>query len=393
MMIKGRIMKSGKPLQWNRELVSDFWDTVSQSKLAQLSFSALAGNACFQVFEPFLDKSKPYLDFGGGDGDFARLLVSKGFRVASFDVSETRVAETNSRLASLGENFLGCVGAETKMKFAGVFLIEVAEHILEADIVETYERIQSLLDNDGLLFVTTPNNEDLDLNAAYDPQSGVFFHRWQHVRSFDRSKLTAMLKRFGFEEILTHEIEFKQDVFDAMNAALAHSGLPNPFATMRPVYMGAQSNLVGVFSYGKTPIVIDPTPYFISVRTMVELPSDAAYRVSPNAPTVFLSSEGIVHDAGFCYRIKLDVPVASDNGESHSASLIRLFENGVPLGPSHALHADIRASGGGAYSHWRDDLYFSSSDGSDPRANGRRYEIRIATSDSTASDSAIFPNR
>jgi 2-polyprenyl-3-methyl-5-hydroxy-6-metoxy-1,4-benzoquinol methylase len=374
-------MKNGKPLQWNRELVSDFWNTVSESRLAELSFSALAGNACFQVFEPFLDKSKIYLDFGGGDGDFARLLLSKGFRVASFDVSETRVAETNSRLASLGENFLGSVGAETEMKFAGVFLIEVAEHILEADIVETYERIRSLLDRDGLLFVTTPNNEDLDLNAAYDPQSGLFFHRWQHVRSFDRSKLASMLKRFGFEEVLTHEIEFKQDLFDIMNDALANSGLPNPFATMRPVYMGARSNLAGIFSSGKAPIAIDPTPYFISVRTSVELPSDARHKVGSSSQRYPLPCDTMMHDDGLCYRVKLDIPAASDSDESHPASVIRLFENDAPLGPSHALHADIRASGGGAYSHWSDDLYFSSSDGSDPRVNGRRYEIRIATSE------------
>jgi len=35
----------------------------------------------------------------------------------------------------------------------------------------------------------------------------------------------------------------------------------------------------------------------------------------------------------------------------------------------------IRQIGRGAYSHWRDDLYFSTSDGSDPRTNRRKYRI------------------
>ena len=33
------------------------------------------------------------------------------------------------------------------------------------------------------------------------------------------------------------------------------------------------------------------------------------------------------------------------------------------------------AVGGGRFSHWGDQLYFSTSDGSDPRGNGRIYEV------------------
>jgi hypothetical protein len=37
------------------------------------------------------------------------------------------------------------------------------------------------------------------------------------------------------------------------------------------------------------------------------------------------------------------------------------------------VHAQIRAEGGGHYSHWYDFIYFSASDGSNPRTNGRQY--------------------
>jgi hypothetical protein len=54
-----------------------------------------------------------------------------------------------------------------------------------------------------------------------------------------------------------------------------------------------------------------------------------------------------------------------------------LFENGFPLGPADSMHADIRAKGGGAHSHWGSHLYFSTSDGTDPRTNGRIYAYHV----------------
>ena len=58
-----------------------------------------------------------------------------------------------------------------------------------------------------------------------------------------------------------------------------------------------------------------------------------------------------------------------------SVSRLVVFEDGRPLGPGHASHADIRALGYGRYSHWGGEVYFSTSDNSDPRQNGRRYTV------------------
>lgn len=58
---------------------------------------------------------------------------------------------------------------------------------------------------------------------------------------------------------------------------------------------------------------------------------------------------------------------------------IVLYEDGIELAPSRAKHDLVRGSGGGAWSHWKTSIFFSSSDGSDPRTNGRRYEIQGLT--------------
>jgi MoaA/NifB/PqqE/SkfB family radical SAM enzyme len=56
----------------------------------------------------------------------------------------------------------------------------------------------------------------------------------------------------------------------------------------------------------------------------------------------------------------------------------RLFEDDRRLGPSEALHDDIRRYGGGRYSLWGRSIYFSASDNSDARYNGRSYVLRRA---------------
>lgn len=65
----------------------------------------------------------------------------------------------------------------------------------------------------------------------------------------------------------------------------------------------------------------------------------------------------------------------ADDGEHASRSTLLLYEDDKLLQPAHAMHEDIRNLGGGCYSHWKDMLYFSTSDGSDPNTNGRVYRI------------------
>jgi len=60
---------------------------------------------------------------------------------------------------------------------------------------------------------------------------------------------------------------------------------------------------------------------------------------------------------------------------------VELLEDGRLLGPDQALHADIRAHGHGAWSHWNFNpvtrVMFSTSDNTDPNENGRKYELKV----------------
>ncbi len=67
----------------------------------------------------------------------------------------------------------------------------------------------------------------------------------------------------------------------------------------------------------------------------------------------------------------------TDSMKKPDRSRTELFENDTPLGPPHSLHDLIRDTGAGQFSHWGSDLYFSSSDNTDPRTNRRRYKVVV----------------
>jgi hypothetical protein len=81
---------------------------------------------------------------------------------------------------------------------------------------------------------------------------------------------------------------------------------------------------------------------------------------------------GIRRERGYCWVAGVPAELLSD---LESASSVQLFEDERPLGPPHSTHADVRAFGGGRFAHWGPELYFSTSDNTDPLQNGRRYHI------------------
>jgi hypothetical protein len=67
----------------------------------------------------------------------------------------------------------------------------------------------------------------------------------------------------------------------------------------------------------------------------------------------------------------LDVP--ADASEAPARSPLALCEDGDLIGTPHSLHADIMKTGRGRYSHWGNSMIFSTSDNTNPNANGRTY--------------------
>jgi hypothetical protein len=78
--------------------------------------------------------------------------------------------------------------------------------------------------------------------------------------------------------------------------------------------------------------------------------------------------EAVQKEQGYCHIVMMSPGVPLSEYE--------LFEGESPLGPAASLHDEIRQHGRGRYSMWGRAVYFSSSDNSDARYNGRRYSLK-----------------
>jgi hypothetical protein len=78
-------------------------------------------------------------------------------------------------------------------------------------------------------------------------------------------------------------------------------------------------------------------------------------------------------DEGHCWVASVSPDLLSDK---EGASRLMVFEDDRQLGPAHSAYKDIRRNGGGRFTHWGPEVYFSTTDHSDPRTNGRRYHAK-----------------
>jgi hypothetical protein len=121
-------------------------------------------------------------------------------------------------------------------------------------------------------------------------------------------------------------------------------------------------------------------PILTALLTLTALHWAAAQEPGPR---FLIRPDRIGTEQGFCYIASMDFGEDGDRETGNKSGLV-LYEDGKPLGPARSYHADIRTKGGGRYSHWTATaLYFSASDNSNPRTNGRRYEVASTNPEST----------
>jgi len=113
----------------------------------------------------------------------------------------------------------------------------------------------------------------------------------------------------------------------------------------------------------------------------------ASLNGQPKIQSAEIDLTRVTNNSGHAYFISHNFGTASDTNidGQFNRSKLRIFENGVEMGPAHSLHKDIREEGSGRFSHWKTALYFSATDNSDPRTNGRIYTYSIEEGDVSSS--------
>lgn len=85
------------------------------------------------------------------------------------------------------------------------------------------------------------------------------------------------------------------------------------------------------------------------------------------------------HEAGDCWSSELPALAHYADDEAHpQQSTLALYEDGRSLPRCHSPLDEIKELGGGRYAHWKERLFFSATDGSDPNSNGRLYQYSVS---------------
>lgn len=196
-------------IPWTDDQIRRFWDHAAKAPESYASF--LVGRNIARRIGRHLHQAREVLDFGCGPGFLIPYLLAFGPRVAGCEMSAETAKLANSRLRDLA-NFEGVFDAgaliSAKRSFDIVTCIEVLEHLRDDALDATLETIHALVKPNGLLILTTPNDEDLTQSMVICPNCSAEFHRWQHVRSWSRGTLSAKLRESGFRVVSAEADDF-----------------------------------------------------------------------------------------------------------------------------------------------------------------------------------------
>jgi hypothetical protein len=140
-----------------------------------------------------------------------------------------------------------------------------------------------------------------------------------------------------------------------------------------------------LFGKGDEHVASNPVSEEIQTREDVAFVSpslavDASVTIQDIETEYSLDANKFKKEIGFCWQADLtDLPIeAGDSVEIPHRSSFLLCEDGRPLGTGHSSHQIIRNAGRGLFSHWGKQLFFSTSDNSDPHSNRRKYTLKHA---------------
>lgn len=198
-------------LQWTPDRIAAFWDFESRHPTRY--FTYLNGPEMIRQLRRHFGTSESILDYACGPGILLGHLLDSGYRVAGTD-SSPRSLEVVSNCFGGRDNFLGAYSPDDIRsrgdRFDCIFVVELLEHLDDTFLDGTLEDLKRLVPPGGRIIITTPNREKLAESHLICPGCQQVFHRWQHVRSWSRETLPAVLEERGFEVLEAFSTDFSK---------------------------------------------------------------------------------------------------------------------------------------------------------------------------------------
>ena len=145
------------------------------------------------LVKPFLSNNNTLLDYGCGAGDFLTYCKSQGVNTFGYETSDDarKVAEEKSQIKLKSTNE---IHQETK-QFDVITMWHVLEHVY--DLNKDFEKLTSLLNDDGRLIVAVPNRESFD--AKHYKESWAAYDLPRHLYHFTKKDITSFSKNYKLE--------------------------------------------------------------------------------------------------------------------------------------------------------------------------------------------------
>lgn len=326
------------------------------------------------------------LDIGCAKGEFMFMMKTKGWEVKGLDFS--------SKPPNIFNLDITYGDLETAPFEKGYFdlitMWAVLEHVYEPQ--KMLECINSLLRPGGTLVVLVTNFNSL--SASFMRNDDVP----RHVNLFTKKTVKRMLTQTGFEPVNYY---FDQDVFggsvrgalnffakrlagETMDEILTQFWTPNRWNEFTSLISGKNSGLMNMVNSLDTTI----SPLFDRLFDALQLGfiMTVVSKKKENHSDFDITKavhiiQPFAKDSGYAWKASIpnDNLLLGDNNDNPTRSKLILLENNKPMWKRHSLHADIRNTGKGRYSHWNNELLFSTSDNSNPNNNGRSYKIILET--------------
>ena len=180
-----------------------YYDDVLQKGLSNgKGIQANWHNKKFLSVYELIQNYKVHLDYGCGPGTFIgnySKLESVGV-----DISEIQISFAKKKY---GTNFDFFNTSQIQQenfnkKFDVITSIELIEHLTDEEILKLLDDLYDLLDEGGILVLTTPNfSSTYSLIELAVNIFGKVSYKEQHINKFNKSRLLELLNQSNFEKI------------------------------------------------------------------------------------------------------------------------------------------------------------------------------------------------
>lgn len=180
-----------------------YYDDVLQKGLSSgKGIQANWHNKKFLSVYELIQNYKVHLDYGCGPGTF----IGNYSRLESVgvDISEIQISFAKKKY---GTNFDFFNTSQIQQenfnkKFDVITSIELIEHLTDEEILKLLDDLYDLLDEGGILVLTTPNfGSTYSLIELAVNIFGKVSYKEQHINKFNKSRLLELLNQSNFEKI------------------------------------------------------------------------------------------------------------------------------------------------------------------------------------------------